>query len=155
LAALLIAVLFALTAAEGGAAIRCKRAGAAIGVFLILALPEVMLIYRSTGKLRLDGKSAQFFGLGKRIMAAEANLPLDHALPGGQGDEPSSAPSVASWEPWETKWAFYAIDAHLNRTGIAMRSHTEVVRETHITLKDLFRVVEKGVRQNAPELLRQ
>ena len=155
LAALLIAVLFALIATEGGAAIRCKRAAVAIGVFLALALPQIIFIYRSTGKVRLDGKSAQFFALGSRILAAEA-------APGGtqestdpQPDEPSSAPNVPSWESWETKWAFYAIDDHLNRTGTAMRSHTEVVRETHIALKDLFHLVGKGVRQNAPELLRE
>ena len=155
LAALLIAVLFALIATEGGAAIRCKRAAVAIGVFLALALPQIIFIYRSTGKVRLDGKSAQFFALGSRILAAEA-------APGGtqestdpQPDEPSSAPNVPSWESWETKWAFYAIDDHLNRTGTAMRSHTEVVRETHIALKDLFHLVGKGVRQNAPELFRE
>jgi hypothetical protein len=155
LAALLIAVLFALIATEGGAAIRCKRAAVAIGVFLALALPQIIFIYRSTGKVRLDGKSAQFFALGSRILAAEA-------APGGtqestdpQPDEPSSAPNVPSWESWETKWAFYAIDDHLNRTGTAMRSHTEVIRETHIALKDLFHLVGKGVRQNAPELFRE
>jgi 4-amino-4-deoxy-L-arabinose transferase-like glycosyltransferase len=155
LAALLIAVLFALIATEGGAAVRCKRAAAAIGMFLALALPQIIFIYRSTGKVRLDGKSAQFFALGKRILVAKANLPLDHPSPGGEGDEPSSAPNVESWEPWETKWAFYAIDGHLNKTGIAMRSHSEVVRETQIALKDLFRLVGKGIRQNAPELPRQ
>jgi len=36
-----------------------------------------------------------------------------------------------------------------------MRSHSEVVRETHVTLQDLFHIVGKGVRQNAPELVVQ
>ena len=155
LAALLIAVLFALAATGGGAIIRCKRAALAIGVFLALALPQVIFIYRSTGKVRLDGKSAQFFALGKRILAAEATSGAAQEPMNGQPDEPSAAPNVPSWESWQTKWAFYAVDAHLNRTGIAMRSHTEVVQETQITLKDLFHLVGKGVRQNAPELLRQ
>ena len=69
--------------------------------------------------------------------------------------EPSSAPNVPSWQTWQEKWAFYAIDDHFNRTGTAMRSHTEVVRETQITLKTLLHLLGKGVRQNVPELFRE
>src|SRR6266849_4251771 len=57
-AAFAIAVLFAFTATSGSHAVRCRRAAAAIVVFLALALPEVIFIYRSTGKVNLESKSA-------------------------------------------------------------------------------------------------
>lgn len=155
IAALLISILFALAATEGPAAIRCKRAAAALTVFVALALPQVVFIYRSTGKIRLDGKSAQFFALGKRILAAEATPPVPQRSSDGELDVPSPLPSVPSWETWQEKWAFYAIDAHLNRTGVALQSHTEVVRQTKIRLADLFHLVGKGVRENAPQLIGQ
>jgi len=153
LAALLIAVLFELAATEGRGAIRCKRAAVAIGVFLALALPQVIFIYRSTGKVRLDGKSAQFFALGKRILAAEATPARAQGSIDGQADVPSSLPNVPSWETWETKWAFYAVDAHLNITGVAMRSHVEVVREAQITVKVVSHLLVKGMRMNIPLML--
>src|SRR5690242_6896308 len=59
-AAFLVAMLFALTATGGGLGKRCKRAAIAIVIFLALALPEVIFIYRSTGKVALQGKGAQF-----------------------------------------------------------------------------------------------
>ena len=153
MAAVLIAMVFALTATEGSAALRCKRAAAALGVFLLLALPEVILIYRATGKIRLEGKSTQFFALGQRMLAADANPGLDHATHDVQADEPSPAPNAPSWQSWEEKWAFYAVDSHLNVTGAAMRSHSDVVRETRIPPGALLHLVEKGVRQNAPRLV--
>ncbi len=153
LAAFLIAVLFALTATDGSRAIKCKRAVAAITVFLVLAAPEIVFIYKSTGRIALEGKSAQFFALGKRILIAGTNREIDHQPPEWQIDEPSSAHNVASWEPWEAKWAFYAIDARLNKTGVAMRSHSDVVRETHIKPKELFHLLLQGARQNVPLLL--
>ena len=73
-ALLLIAVVFAFTATKGGTAVKCKWAVAAIGVFLVLALPEVILIYRSTGKVLLEGKSTLFFALGTRILSAEQSF---------------------------------------------------------------------------------
>lgn len=152
-AALLIAMLFALIVPEGGLATRGKRALAAIALFLVFALPEVVFIYRATGKIRLEGKSAQFFALGRRILIAQESPVSDHPKPDWQNDDPSPAPNVEGWQPWEDKWAFYAIDDHLNRTGIAMRSHTEVVRETRVTLKELLQVGIKGMRENAPNLI--
>lgn len=152
-AALLIAMLFALIVPEGGLATRGKRALAAIALFLVFALPEVVFIYRATGKIRLEGKSAQFFALGRRILIAQESPISDHPKPDWQNDDPSPAPNVEGWQPWEDKWAFYAIDDHLNRTGIAMRSHTEVVRETRVTLNELLQVGIKGMRENAPNLI--
>jgi 4-amino-4-deoxy-L-arabinose transferase-like glycosyltransferase len=88
-AAFLIAVMFALTATEGGAAVKCKRAAAATAIFLLLALPEVILIYKSTGKVMLEGKSTLFFDLGIRILSAEKSLETHRQLP--DGHEPYSA----------------------------------------------------------------
>src|SRR5713226_7789513 len=150
-----IAVLFALTATEGNRTVRCKRAMGAVAVFLVLALPEVILIYKSTGKVRLEGKSTIFSYTGRRILAAETNPGVDYESPGGQHEVPSPAPNVESGQPWEAKWAFYGIDAHFMGMGFPMRPHAEVIGETQITLKDMFRLFERGVRQNAPELFRR
>ena len=68
---------------------------------------------------------------------------------------PSSAPNVESGQRWEEKWAFYGIDANLNGMGFPMRPHAEVMRGKDVTLKEVFRFFEKGVRQNGPELLRR
>jgi 4-amino-4-deoxy-L-arabinose transferase-like glycosyltransferase len=56
-----IAVLFALAATEGAIIARCKRAAIAILAFLLLASPQVIFLYKSTGKLRLEVKSSIFF----------------------------------------------------------------------------------------------
>jgi 4-amino-4-deoxy-L-arabinose transferase-like glycosyltransferase len=154
-AAMLLAALFALVATKGGLVPRGKRALAVIAVFFVFALPEVVFIYRETGKIRLDGKSAQFFALGRRILIAQESASSDHPRPDAQNDRPSPAPSVKSWQPWEEKWAFYAIDDHLNPTGIAVLPHAEVVRETRINLKELVHLVEKGIRLNAPVFVEQ
>src|SRR6266849_1735885 len=134
-----ITVLFALTATEGNRTGRCKRSIAADAVFLALALPEVVLIYKATGKVRLEGKSTIFSYTGRRILAAEENPGVDYESPGGQHEVPSPAPNVESGQPWEAKWAFYGIDSHLRGMGFPMRPHAEVIRETRATLKDLFR----------------
>ena len=55
-APLLIAVFFVLTATEGKIAIRCKRAVAAIAVFLALAAPEIVFIYRAIGQVASGGQ---------------------------------------------------------------------------------------------------
>jgi 4-amino-4-deoxy-L-arabinose transferase-like glycosyltransferase len=70
-----IAVLFALTAAEGDRTVKCKRAASAILVFLAFALPELSFIYRSTGKVRFEGKSAVFIYAGRRIWLRK--IPLE------------------------------------------------------------------------------
>ena len=154
-AAFAIAVLFALTGTEGSRTVRCRRAAAAIVVFLALALPEVIFIYRSTGKVNLESKSAIFFYTGKRILAAERNPEVDYESPGGQHEVPSSAPNIESWQRWEEKWAFYGIDSHLKGMGFPMRPHAEVVRETQLKFKDLFLLIERGVRQNTQILFQR
>jgi len=150
-AALAISVLFGFLVAKAGSAVKCKRAAAALAMFFVLALPEVMFIYRATGKVLLEGKSTQFFALGERILVAEKSSELPS--PNGELDAPSSAPDVASWEPWQAKWAFYAIDANLNMTGVAMRPQAQVVRETHIAPKQLLGFLAKGIRLAIPNLL--
>jgi hypothetical protein len=140
-AALLVAAVFALTATGGRMAIRCKRAAVAIVIFLTLASPEVIFLFQSTGKVGLQGKGSQFFAMGNRILAANR----DPAV--------YSAPSVPSSESWQYKWACYAVDDRPQGTGVIMRSHTEVVRQTQITPKGLFRLAAKGLRENAPQFL--
>jgi 4-amino-4-deoxy-L-arabinose transferase-like glycosyltransferase len=150
-----ITVLYALIATEGDRTVRFKRAIAAVAVFLALALPEVIFIYRSTGKVRLEGKSTIFSYTGRRILAAERNPGVDYESPAGQHEVPSSAPNAESGQRWEDKWAFYGIDSQLKGMGFPMRPHAEVIRETQIKLKDLFFLVGNGVRQNAPALFQR
>ena len=83
----LIAVVFAFTATKGGTAVKCKLAVAAIGVFLVLALPEVILIYRSTGKVLLEGKSTMFFAVEHPYLIRRKEFEVDHKFPDGQQDE--------------------------------------------------------------------
>jgi hypothetical protein len=137
-AAFLIALFFALAATGGAMSARCKRAAVAIVVFLALALPEVIFVYKSTGKVALSGKAPQFFAFDTRIMTADTNPAV------------FSAPSVPSAETWQYKWACYAIAPDLKGTGIAMCSDTEVIRNTRITLNGLFHLTKKGIRDNAP-----
>jgi len=157
----LIAVVFALTATKGGTAVKCKRAVAAIAAFLALASPEVILIHRLTGKVLLEGKSTLQFDMGTRILSAEKSLEVDHQLPDGQHDDPPYAPNVVweraglSYQSAAYKWAHFAIDTHLKGTGTPMRPNAEVIRETRITLKDSFHLVEKAVRHRAPAVVHQ
>jgi 4-amino-4-deoxy-L-arabinose transferase-like glycosyltransferase len=157
----LIAVVFAFTATQGGTAFKCKRALAAIGVFLTLALPEIVFIHKLTGKVLLEGKSTLFFDLGTRILSAEKSLEADHLLPDGQRDDPPYAPDVVwereglSYQSAAYKWAHFAIDTHLNGTGTPMRSNAEVIRGTRITLKGSLHLVEAAVRHKAPVVVHQ
>jgi 4-amino-4-deoxy-L-arabinose transferase-like glycosyltransferase len=134
---LMIAVLFALTATEGKFAARCKRAVAALTIFTFLALPEVVFIYRSTGKVRLEGKSAIFYALGTRILAREAVLRKDHLSPDVQYAEAKD-------------WTDFAINADLEATGIWMRSNAEVIQKTRMTLKDATHLVQNAGRRSIP-----
>jgi 4-amino-4-deoxy-L-arabinose transferase-like glycosyltransferase len=151
----LIAVLFALTVTGDRLAIKCKRAGAAVAMFAVLALPEVIFIYKSTGKVLLDGKSAIVFALDSRILAAQGDPEARHQLAGAPGDEPSSLPNVESWQPWQEKWATNAINAKAEGSGIWMRTSAEVIRDTHITLKEIAHIMGKSMRQNIPAFLQQ
>jgi 4-amino-4-deoxy-L-arabinose transferase-like glycosyltransferase len=153
-AAFLIAVMFALTATGGGAAVRCKRAGAATAIFLLLALPEIILIYKSTGRVMLEGKSTLQFDLGTRILSAEKSLEVHRQLP--DGHEPYSAQTAVWGREGVIKgsaaynWAHFALDPHLRGTGTTMRTNAEVIREARITPKEAFRLVEEAVRHKAP-----
>jgi 4-amino-4-deoxy-L-arabinose transferase-like glycosyltransferase len=153
LAAFAVAVLFALAATEGNRTGRCKRALAAIVVFLVLALPQAIFIYKSTGKIGLEVKSKIFFYAGQRILAAERHPGMDYISPGGHHEVPSSAVNVKTQMRWEEKWATYGIDSHLKGRGWTMRPHAETTQEVRIPLKDVFLLVGKGIRQNAPEVL--
>ncbi len=149
-----LAVLFALAATDGSVAIRCQRAACAIAVFLAFASPEVIFIYRSSGKLRLEGKSAIFFYDARRVSAADAGPGgVAHPSLGWEDDEPSPEPDQASWLSWQEKWALYGIDSHLRGTGTAMRSFADTNRETRLAPKDLL-LIAKGVRRNAPVMVR-
>jgi Dolichyl-phosphate-mannose-protein mannosyltransferase len=155
-AALLIATLFALVATMGRPAVRWKCAAAAIAGFLVLALPQMIFISRATGEVRLEAKSAIFFAVGSRLLAAKTSLEVDHQLPDGQHDnEPSDAPNLrfSDFGSAASKWAHWAIDAHLMGTGIFMRSNAEVIRETRTSLKESLPLVVESVRLNAPEFL--
>ena len=156
-AAFAIAVLFALTATEGGVNVKCKRAAYAIVVFLALALPQVIFIYNSTGKVLLEGKSTILFSSRVCILAAETKPEMAYVSAGGQHEVPSSAPNTDGGYPerWEEKWAMYGIDSNLDATGTAMRPFADVARETKVNLKDMLPLVAEGIRQNGPGLFRQ
>lgn len=136
---LLIAVFFVLTATEGKIAIRCKRAVAAIAVFLALAAPEIAFIYRATGKLRLEAKSAITSPLAIRILKREASLGGDYAASDPQYEE-------------ALKWGSSAINDRLERIGVWLIPEVDLMREK-VTLRDLARVAAKAVRQNTPLLI--
>jgi hypothetical protein len=147
--------MFALAGTKGDLTVKCKRAAYAIVVFLALALPEVIFIYRSTGRLLLEGKSTILFSYtGGRILAAERNPGVVYVSADGQREVPSPAPNVKGGYPerWEEKWAFYGIDSQLKGTGSAMRPFAEIARETKINLKYRFPLIAKGLRQNIPGL---
>ena len=153
-AAFLIAVGFAFAAIECGTTAKCKRAVAAIGIFLVIALPEVILIYRSTGKALLEGKSTVFFEIGTRILSAEKSLEVDHKLPDGQQVESYHTSNMILgpeqlFDSAAFKWAQYAVDTNVRPTGTTMRTNAEVIRETSITLKETFHLVEEAMRRKA------
>jgi len=151
-APMLLAVVFEVTATEGSLALRTKRAIVALAVFAALITPEVVFLYRSTGTVRLEGKSAILFYLSNRVFAAQASLEGNHPSTDPR-DQMSSLPNVESWEPWTVKWASSAINANLEPTGVWMRPNADVIRETHPTLKLLAQIVRTAVRQNAPKFL--
>ena len=129
---LLIAVLLALCFTEGSFAARSKRAVAAIAVFAVVALPEVVLIYRSTGKVRLETKSSLFYAEEIRTAIGQNN---NEANP--------------------VEWAQHSINANLESTGTSNRSQADVVRETRMKFGQLARIEKIGIRKNTPILLEQ
>jgi 4-amino-4-deoxy-L-arabinose transferase-like glycosyltransferase len=150
-----IAVLFAFLIAPGDRMDRFKRSLAAIAAFLLLISPEAAFIYRSTGKLKLEGKSTIFSYDAVRILAAERHPDVEFVSPGGQREVPSAEPNVESGMRWEEKWAFFGLDSNFKGMGFAMRPHTEIIREAHVRLGDLFRILVAGTRQNLPVLVQR
>jgi 4-amino-4-deoxy-L-arabinose transferase-like glycosyltransferase len=148
-----IAVLLGIITAKGDRTVQWKRAVFAIVAFLALALPEVIYIYKSTGKVRLEVKSAIFFYTARRVSAAQRTPGVPYDSPGGEHEVPSPEPSQDSGH-WEQQWALYGIDADLKETGVAMRSFVSSVREGQMTLKDLL-LFGREVFRNAPGLFRR
>ena len=138
-APLLIAMLLAFTSTEGGPSIRFQRVAAALLLFLVFASLEVVFIYRNTGRLRIETKSAINSAFFLLALNRESTLERTH------GNSPSRHEEAI-------KWASSAIDGEMKRIGIFLRPEAEVVRD-RVMPKDLFRVVAKGFRQNAPSLL--
>ena len=156
-AAFAISVAFPFIATYGDRRVKLKQAAFAIVVFVAFALPEIIFLDRSTGKLLLEGKSTILFSYtGRRILAAERHPGANFVSDGGRLEVPSPVPDVEGGYPekWEGKWAFYGIDPQLSETGTAMRPFAGIVRETHIRIKDLIPLVAKGIRLNLPELYR-
>jgi 4-amino-4-deoxy-L-arabinose transferase-like glycosyltransferase len=149
-----IAVLFALLSG-GDRSDRFKRSVAAIAAFLLLVSPEAVFIYRVTGKIKIEGKSTIFFYDAKRILAAERHPNVDFMSPGGLHEVPSPEPNMDSGPRWEEKWAFFGIDSNLKGMGFPLRAHAEIIRETHMKFRDLFRILGAGTRQNLPTLFQR
>jgi hypothetical protein len=156
-AAFAISIVFALFASAGTVAIRLKRAVCAIIVFLALASPEVIFLRHETGKFALETKSKILFSYaGRRIMAAETKPEVEYVSDGGRVEIPSRAPDVAGGYPerWEEKWATYGIDSHLQETGFANRPFIDTARQTHVRPRDTFPLINRGLRQNLPRLIK-
>lgn len=155
IAAFVISLLFTLLANRNNFSLKVKRAVLAVAVFLVLAAPEVLFLYRSTGRLMLEGKSSILFYTDKRILAAEKNPGMAYST---ADDVPSSAPDMEGGYPekWQDKWAFYSLDESGRPTGAAMRPFSDVVRETRTTkIGELFPLLRRGIRQNLPNFFQQ
>lgn len=131
-APLLIAVILAMCYSEGSFASRSKLAVAAIAVFALLALPEVVYLYRSTGKIQLETKSSIFYAEQVRTAIGRENKEAD-----------------------PEEWAQHSIDANLERTGTSNRPEADVVRGTRITFRHLARILKTGMRKNIPILFEE
>ena len=133
-AALAFAIVLGLLLRDAALLIKLKRAAAALAVFLILASPQVLLLYRSTGKLRLEGKSAINYSWGVRALAEQAGSRTDQAIRETDYDAANS------------------INERLEATGVGMRPNADIIRETHVHLRDTARFFLEAVRRNTPEL---
>jgi 4-amino-4-deoxy-L-arabinose transferase-like glycosyltransferase len=131
---LLVAVLLGLLALDGSLLVRAKRAIAALAVFMILASPQVLLLYRSTGQLRLEGKSLINYAWGSRVLIAATGSAVKESIQDIDYDAANS------------------IDDRLEGTGVGMRTNAEIIRETHVHFKDAMRFSAEAVHRNTPEL---
>ncbi len=125
----LIALFLLVCFTEGSLPQRAKRVFAAIAVFVVLALPEVIYLYKATGQIRLEAKSSLFYADQVRQAIARENNEAD---PG--------------------EWAGHSINATLERTGTRNRPEADVVRETRITFRQVAHNLKMGVRKNVPAL---
>jgi hypothetical protein len=131
---LFVAVLLGLLAADDSPSLKAKRAIAALAVFMVLAAPQVFLLYRSTGKLRLEGKSLINYAWGSRVLTA------------GTGSAAKESIQDIDYD------AANSINDRLEGTGVGMRPNAEIIRETRVHLKDAIRFLKEAVRRNTPEL---
>jgi hypothetical protein len=131
---LVLALLLGMLAKDAAPVMKIKRAAAALTVFMVLALPQVLLLYSSTGKLRLEGKSAINYAWGIRALAEQAGSRTDQSVQETDYDAANS------------------INDRLEETGVGMRPNAEIIRETHVRPRDLFRFFLEAVRRNTPEL---
>jgi len=114
---------------------KIKRAAVATAVFLGLASPQVLLLYVSTGKLRLEGKSAINYAWGTREMTKQAAF------------------GASGWSQQEAAYdAANSINANLEDTGVGMRPNADVIRETHVHFRELIHFFREALRRNVPEL---
>jgi len=133
-APLAFAIVLGLLLRDAALLTKLKRTAAALSVFLILASPQVLLLYRSTGKLRLEGKSAINYSWGVRALAEQAGSRTDQAIQETDYDAANS------------------INERLEATGVGMRPNADIIRETHVHLRDMARFFLEAVRRNTPEL---
>jgi 4-amino-4-deoxy-L-arabinose transferase-like glycosyltransferase len=131
-APLLVALFLTICCTAGSLLSRTKYAAAALAMFAIVALPEVIHLYKATGHIRLEEKSSLFYAQQVRTAIGEQN---NVAMPG--------------------EWAEHSINANLENTGTENRPEADVVRETHVKFRQLAHNIKLGVRRNVPTLLDQ
>jgi hypothetical protein len=127
-----IAVVFALFMAADKPSLRLKRAIAGVCGFLILAMPQIIQLYRYTGKLMLEGKSPLFYALGVRTLPSGNSLGSDY-------DD-------------RLNRASYEVLPDLTRSGVFIQPASEVIRQVRMKPHELVRVIAIGVRHNGPSL---
>jgi hypothetical protein len=98
---------------------------AAVG-FIVLALPQIVILYRATGTVRLEGKSAINFAIGSRLLAGQDLMEAE-----------------------------YAVSEGLKKDGVWMSTQPEIIAATNPTIGGLARFVGIAVRQNTPTILRR
>jgi 4-amino-4-deoxy-L-arabinose transferase-like glycosyltransferase len=131
-APLFVAVFLTVCFAGGSLVARGKWAAVALAMFAIVALPEVIHLYKATGAIRLEEKSSLFYVEQVRTAVAQEN---GEALPG--------------------EWAEHSVDDNAERTGTSNRPEVEVVREAHVSRRQLMHNLKLGVKRNVPTLLQQ
>jgi hypothetical protein len=123
---LFVSLVFAGFATTGPVELRVKRIAAAGLVFFAIASPFIVYLYRETGTLRLEGKTALFLAEAKHELAGESRLV------GG-----------------------YGIDSNLKGTGTSMTSNAQIIRTTHLSSWEMFRFVRRALYQNTPFLFQE